>query len=118
LISAVPTQLLMDSVATRYDPTRNSTAGLRVNLVITDRNEVVGIEAGKTVLIGRVGQPTVNPAVTITGPRPLMLALLVLKSPLAQLQGMGLKVEGDPAAIAALQATLDPISTGFNIAEP
>jgi alkyl sulfatase BDS1-like metallo-beta-lactamase superfamily hydrolase len=118
LISAVPTQLLMDSVATRYDPTRNSTAGLRVNLVITDRNEVVGIEAGKTVLIGRVGQPTANPAVTLTGPRPLMLALLVLKTPLAQLQGMGLKVEGDPAVIAALQAALDPISTGFNIAEP
>ena len=118
MISAVPTQLLMDSVATRYDPAKRAGADLKFNLVITDRKEVVGIEAGKTVLIGRVGQPVNNPAVTLTGPRQLMLALLFLKVPLAQLQGMGLKVEGDPDAIAALQTALDPISPGFNIAEP
>jgi len=118
LISAVPTQLLMDSVATRYDPAKNTSADLKVNLVITDRKEVVGIEAGKSVIIGRVGQPANNPTVTLTGPRQLMLALLFLKVPLAQLQQMGLKVEGDPSAVAALQSALDPISPGFNIAEP
>ena len=118
LISAVPTQLLMDSVATRYDPARLGRAPFALNLVITDRKEVVGIELGKSVLIGRVGQPASSPIVTLTGPRQLMLALLFLKMPLAQLQGMGLKVEGDPAAVAALQAALDPISPGFNIAEP
>ncbi len=47
-----------------------------------------------------------------------MLALLFFKVPLAQLQGMGLKVEGDPAAVSALQAALDTVSPGFNIAEP
>ena len=118
MISAVPTQLLLDSVATRYDPARLGRAPFALNLVITDRKEVVGIELGKTVLIGRVGQPAASPAVTLTGPRQLMLALLYLKVPLAQLQGMGLKVEGDPAAVAALQTALDPISPGFNIAEP
>jgi alkyl sulfatase BDS1-like metallo-beta-lactamase superfamily hydrolase len=118
LISAVPTQLLVDSVATRYDPARLGRAPFAVNLLITDRKETVGIEVGKSVLIGRVGQPTASPAVTLTGPRQLMLALLFLKVPLAQLQGMGLKVEGDPNAVAALQSALDPISPGFNIAEP
>ena len=118
MISAVPTQLLLDSVATRYDPARLGRAPFALNLVITDRKEVVGIDLGKTVLIGRVGQPAASPAVTLTGPRQLMLALLYLKVPLAQLQGMGLKVEGDPAAVAALQTALDPISPGFNIAEP
>lgn len=118
MISAVPTQLLIDSVATRYDPAKNAGGDLRVNLVITDREEVVGIEAGKSVLIGRVGQPAAGPTVTLTGPRQLMLALLFLKTPLAQLQQLGLKVEGDPVAIATLQAALDPISGGFPIAEP
>ena len=118
MVAAVPTQLLLDSVATRYDPAKNTRPNLTLNLVITDRKEMVGIEAGKTVLIGRVGQPFDSPTVTITGPRQLMLALLFLKVPLAQLQGMGLKVEGDPSAVAALQAALDPISPGFNIAEP
>ncbi|MEQ1496285.1 MAG: alkyl sulfatase dimerization domain-containing protein [Novosphingobium sp.] len=118
MISAVPTQLLLDSVATRYDPAKNTWPGLTLNLVITDRQESAGIEAGRTVLIGRIGQPIGSPSVTITGPRQLILALLFLKTPLAQLEAMGLKVDGDPAAVRALQDALDPLTLGFNIAEP
>lgn len=118
MISAVPTQLLLDSVATRYDPAKNTRPGLTLNLVITDRQESAGIEAGRTVLIGRIGRPIGNPSVTITGPRQLILALLFLKTPLAQLEAMGLKVDGDPAAVRALQDALDPLTQGFNIAEP
>ena len=117
LVAAVPTQLLMDSMATRYDPAKIA-APLMLNLVLSDRAEAVGIEAGKSVLLARVGQPATKPAVTITGPRRLILGLLFLKLPLAQLQAAGLQVEGDPAAIAALQAALDPIPAGFSIAEP
>lgn len=118
MIAAVPTQLLMDSMATRYDPVRNAKAGQSINLVVSDRKETVGIDAGKTVLIARVGQPSANPAATITAPRQLLLALLFLKIPAAQLQAMGLKIEGDPAAVSAVQAALDPIPGGFNIIEP
>ena len=117
MIAAVPTQLLMDSMATRYDPAKLG-APLAINLVLTDRSETVGIDAGKSVLIARVGSPSLSPAVTIKGPRRLMLGLLFLKLPLAQMQAAGLVVKGDPAAIAALQAALDPISAGFTIAEP
>ncbi len=117
MIAAVPTQLLLDSMATRYDPARMS-APLAINIQITDRKESVGIEAGKSVLLARVGQPMASPVATITGPRRLILGLLFLKAPLAQLQMAGLKVEGDPAAVASLQAALDPISPGFNIVEP
>ena len=118
MIAAVPTQLLMDSMATRYDPARNPRAGQSINLVITDRKETVGIDAGKTVLIARVGQPSAKPVATVTAPRQLMLALLFLKMPIAQLQAMGLKIEGEAAAVSALQAALDPIPGGFNIVEP
>lgn len=118
MISAVPTQLLLDTVATRYDPARLSQRSVAINLVLVDTKETVGIEAGPLVLLARVGQPAANPAVTITGPRQAMLALFFLKMPLAQLQQMGLKVEGDPDAVKALQDALDPISPGFNIVEP
>lgn len=118
MIAAVPTQLLLDSVATRYDPAKNTRPGSSINLAITDRGETVGIDAGKTVLIGRVGSPATAPTATVTAPRQLILAMLFLKVPLAQLQTMGLKVEGDAAAVSALQAALDPISSGFNIVEP
>ena len=117
LVAAVPTQLLMDSMATRYDPAK-ITAPLAINIELTDRKEVIGIDAGKTVLLTRVGSPMASPAVTIKGPRRLVLGLLFLKLPLAQLQAAGLVVEGDPAAVAALQAALDPIPAGFTIAEP
>mgnify|MGYP001044971437 FL=1 len=118
MIAAVPTQLLMDSMATRYDPGRMTWPRLDIQIEITDRKESVGIEAGKTVLIARVGQPVKNPAVVITGPRRLILALLFMKMPLDKLQAAGLSVEGDPDAVAALQAALDPVPNGFPIAEP
>jgi len=118
MIAAVPTQLLMDSMATRYDPARNARPGQSINLVVTDRKETVGLDAGKNVLIARVGQPSANPVATVTGPRQLILALLFMKLPLDRLQAAGLKVEGDAAAVSAIQAALDPVPGGFNIVEP
>ena len=118
LVAAVPTQQLLDTVATRYDPSRNARGSIAINLVLSDSKETVGLEAGKSVLIARVGQPVSNPAATLTGPRQLMLALLYPKLPVGQLQAIGLKVEGDAAAIDALQTALDPLPQGFNIAEP
>jgi alkyl sulfatase BDS1-like metallo-beta-lactamase superfamily hydrolase len=118
LIAAVPTQLLLDSVATRYDPAKLGTDPVLLNLVITDRKEQVGIEAGKNVMIGRVGIPSIEPKATLTGPRQLMLALFFLGVPLERLQAAGLKLEGDAAAVQALTAALDPVPQGFNIAEP
>lgn len=117
MIAAVPTQLLMDTVATRFDPARLS-APVSLNIVLTDRNETIGIEAGRSVMISRVGLPVAQPAVTLTGPRRLILGLLFLKIPLAQLQMAGLKVEGDPQAVDALMKALDPVPAGFNIVEP
>lgn len=118
MIAAVPTQLLMDSMATRYDPAKNARPDQSINLVVTDRKETVGLDAGKNVLIARVGQPAANPVATVTGPRQLILALLFMKLPLAQLQAVGLKIEGDAAAISAIQAALDSVPSGFNIVEP
>ncbi|MFM5950885.1 MAG: alkyl/aryl-sulfatase [Novosphingobium sp.] len=118
MISAVPTQILLDTVATRYAPDRMALPRLTINFEITDRNESVGLEAGKTVLIARVGIPNAQPDVTLSGPRRLILGLLFANVPLAQLEAAGLKVKGDPDAIKALVAALDPIPAGFNIIEP
>ncbi len=117
MIAAIPTQLLFDSVATRFDPGKLGQP-IALNLVVSDRNETVGIEAGKAVMIARSGAPVAQPQATLTGPRRLFLALFFLKVPLAQLQAGGLKLEGDAAAVEALQAALDPLPSGFNIAEP
>ena len=117
LIAAIPTQLLLDSIATRFDPAKLGGRRIAINLVMPERGESAGIEAGATALIGRM-VPAANPTATITAPRRAVLGLLFLKLPLAQLEAMGVKVTGDRAAVEALQNALDPLPGGFNIAEP
>jgi alkyl sulfatase BDS1-like metallo-beta-lactamase superfamily hydrolase len=118
LVAAIPTQLLLDSVATRYESKLQSYGNLAINLVIPDRNERVGVEAGPATLIARVGTPLERPQATVTAPRRLLLGLLFLKMPLAALEAAGLKIEGDREAVAQLQAALDPLPGPFPIAEP
>ncbi len=117
MISAIPTQTLLDSVSTRFDPAKLSGRQLAINLVLPERQESAGIEVGKTTMIGRMA-PLTRPDATITGPRRLLLGLVFLKLPLAQLEAAGLKVEGDRSAVEAWANSLDPMPGSFNIAEP
>lgn len=118
MISAIPTGLLLDSVSTRLDPKIIGDVALAMNFVISDRKETAKVTVGNSVMFSEMGSAHVAPAVTITGPRQLFLALLFLKMPAAQLQAAGLKIEGDRAAIEKLQAALDPMPGAFNIVEP
>lgn len=117
LVAAVPTQLLLDSAATRFDPAKMGGRRLSFALVMPERQERVGVELTGTTMLARM-EPPAQPAATITGPRRAMLALLFLKVPLAQLEAMGIKVEGDRAALDAWLAAIDPLPAGFTIAEP
>ncbi len=117
MIAAVPTRLLLDSAATRYDPARLGRARVALDLVFPERKERASLEAGATTLFGRDTRAE-RPDATLTGPRRLILGLLFLKVPLAQLEAAGLKVEGDRVAVEALANALDPMPGPFNIAEP
>ena len=118
MIAAVPTGLLLDSAATRFDPGRFGRKLLTVQLNLTGRGETAVIEANGNVMIGRMGDTARAPDVTLTGPRQLMLGLFFLKLPLAQMQAAGLKVEGDAAAMQALLDALDPVPGAFDIVKP
>ncbi len=118
MISAVPTGLLLDSVATRLDPMAIGDRSLALNFNFTDRKEQAKVSVGNAVMFSEMGIGHAIPAVTVSGPRQLFLALLFLKMPLAQLEMAGLKIEGDRTQIEALQAALDPMPGPFNIAEP
>jgi alkyl sulfatase BDS1-like metallo-beta-lactamase superfamily hydrolase len=118
MIGAIPTGLLLESVATRLDPAKVAGKTLAINFSIADRGETAKISVGNGVLISEMASGHDAPAATVTGPRQLFLAMLFLKMPLAQLEAAGLKIEGDRTAVEALQAALDPIPAAFNIAEP
>ncbi len=117
MIAAIPTQTLLDSISTRFDPTKLGGRRLAINLVMPERKETAGIEAGATTMIGRMA-PLAKPDATITATRRILLGLLFLKMPLPQLEAAGLKVEGDRSAVEAWANSLDPLPGSFNIAEP
>lgn len=117
MIAAVPTQELLDSVATRFDPTKLGGRTMAINLVMPERQETAGVEVTRSAMIGRM-KPLAQPNVTITAPRRAVLALLYMKMPLAQLEMMGVKVEGDRTAAEAWLNAIDPMPGAFPIVAP
>lgn len=118
LIAALATQELLDSAATRFAPERPGPRGITIGIELTDRKELASLEITGQTLIGRVGALPASPAVSIKGPRALLLALLFLKQPVAALEKAGLEVTGDKAALQALVDNLDPMPQGFEIVLP
>lgn len=118
LIAAIETGLLLDSVAARYDPAKLGRPGIVIQLNIADRGERAVIEANDRVMIGRMGEQAATPDVTITAPRQMLLGMLFLKLPVAQMQAAGMKLEGDAAAMQALIDALDPAGGRFAIVTP
>jgi alkyl sulfatase BDS1-like metallo-beta-lactamase superfamily hydrolase len=118
VVASIPTGLLLDSVATRLDPTVIGDRKLAINFSITDRKETARIGTSNSAMISEMGVSHPTPQATLSGPRILFLGLLFQKLPLAQMEAAGLKVEGDRTAIEALLAAVEPMGGAFNIAEP
>lgn len=118
MIAAIPTGLLLDSVATRLDPAVIGAKSLSLNLVFSDRSETARLSVSNAVMVTEMGKSHPTPAATLTGPRMLFLGLLFQKAPLSQMEAAGLKVEGDRAALEALLSAIEPVPANFNIVEP
>ncbi len=118
LIAAIPTGMLLNSVATRLDPAVLSEQKLDLNFVFSDRKESARISIANAVMFADMNAAHEKPMATVTGPRQLFLGLMFLKLPLAQMEAAGLKVEGDRAALAAMLTAIEPQAGAFNIAEP
>jgi len=118
LITALATQELLDSAATRFAPERPGPRGISIGIELTDRQELAMIEITPQAMIGRVGALPPSPAASIKGPRAMLLAMLFLKQPVAALEKAGLQVTGDKAALQAVIDGLDPMPQGFEIVLP
>jgi alkyl sulfatase BDS1-like metallo-beta-lactamase superfamily hydrolase len=66
----------------------------------------------------RMGETLPQPDATITGPRQLLLGLLYARMPMAAMEQAGLKIEGDKAAVQALQMALEPSGMAFPVVTP
>jgi alkyl sulfatase BDS1-like metallo-beta-lactamase superfamily hydrolase len=117
-ISAIPSGLLLDSIATRLDPAIIGLGSQTLNFNFTDRNEKARVSISHAVMMNEMGVAHANPAVTVSGPRQLFLGLFFLKLPIANMEAAGLKVDGDRTALEQLLSAIEPASPPFNIAEP
>ncbi len=118
LIAAIPSGMLLNSVATRLDPQILGAQKLDLNFVFSDRKETAKISIGNAVMFADMNAAHDAPMATVTGPRQLFLAMLFLKMPLAQLEAAGLKIAGDRSALETMLAATEPQAGAFNIAEP
>ena len=116
--ATLSSQMLLDSLATRLDPALIGDRKMTLNFNVTDRDEHVAVSIGNQVMVSEMGQANSQPAVTLSGPRQLFLALFFLKTPLAKVEAMGLKLEGDRAGTEALQAAFETPKPAFNIVRP
>jgi alkyl sulfatase BDS1-like metallo-beta-lactamase superfamily hydrolase len=118
MVSAIPTAMMLDSVATRLDPALIEERKLTLNINLTDRKERFAVSTSNAVMVSEMDQAHAAPQVTLSGPRPLFMALFFQKTPLDVLEKAGLKIEGDRGAVAALQMALEAPTGRFDIVTP
>jgi len=119
MIAAIPTQELLDSVATLFAPERQQARNFAIAIDIPDRGETATLEVGEQAMIGRVGVLPEKPAVTIRGPRRALLALLFVRMPVDAVAKMpGVTISGDMVALQRMLDALDPMPHGFDIVTP
>lgn len=118
LVGAIPSGMMLDSLATRIVPAKVAGMNTRFNLVFTDRQEKAAIAIENGVMVAEMGEAHAAPTATLSGPRQLFLGLMMVKAPLATLERAGLVVEGDKAAVEAWQAAVVAPEATFNIVTP
>jgi alkyl sulfatase BDS1-like metallo-beta-lactamase superfamily hydrolase len=118
LAAAIPSGMLLDSVATRLVPAKVADVKSLINLEFTDRNEKAAITLQSGVMVAEMDQSHAAPMATLKGPRQLFLGLMFMKAPLAMLEKAGLTVEGERAVVEAWQAAIETPEATFNIVTP
>ena len=118
IAGAIPTQMFLDTIATRLIPEKIGERAITINLELTDRNERARIIVSRAAMSARMGETLPQPDATITGPRQLLLGLLFARMPMAAMEQAGLKIEGDKTAVEALQAALEPSGMAFPVVTP
>lgn len=117
MTAAVPSPMLLDMVATRFDPRRFAGQACRIRLVMPDRGETVSVELTDNTMMTREGALP-QPTVTVTAPRELVMAMAFKRQPLASLERAGLMITGHRAALEAWLNAIVPPSGDYNIVTP
>lgn len=118
-LPAVPTMLLFDSLAVRFDPARFHHAPVVLQFLFPDRNETVNVDITEAVAFPRQGRDP-KAAVTVELNRPVLDQLAAGQATLQQLIArQDVKVlDGSDVPLKAFFMALDSFSGNFNVVTP
>ncbi|MFO1237206.1 MAG: alkyl sulfatase dimerization domain-containing protein [Alphaproteobacteria bacterium] len=115
VLAATPTAMLLDFAAVRLNPDRALAAPLKINLVLTDRNETHLITIENGVMIHEEGVTDPSAGATVRMTRLDLLATLFAGVAVAT---RSIESEGDGALYGRFAGLIDPLDPNFNIVTP
>jgi alkyl sulfatase BDS1-like metallo-beta-lactamase superfamily hydrolase len=118
-VSAIPTAVFFDALATRFDAAKGAALNGSFQFVLPDSKETVAVLVGGGVEVPRPGWTDPAPTATITVDRRTLddVMLGAAQFP-ALLQSGAIRVEGDRAAFLSWFALHPPADPRFNVVEP
>jgi len=118
-LAAIPTEALFDALATRFDAVRADGLVARINFVLPDTDEAVGILVQGDVEIPRYGAPLADPEATIRMRRADLDRVAAGETDIAALARDGaVTIEGDAPLVLRWLGLHPPFDPGFAVVTP
>jgi len=118
-VSAIPTAVFFDALATRFDAAKGRAAKGTFQFMLPDSKETVAIVVGGGVEVPRYGMTDPAPTATITINRATLDDVMLGQAQFpALLQSGTIKIDGDRAAFLSWFALHPPADPRFNVVVP
>jgi alkyl sulfatase BDS1-like metallo-beta-lactamase superfamily hydrolase len=118
-VSAIPTAVFFDALATRFDAAKGSTVKGTFQFVLPDSKEAVAVVVGGGVEFPRYGVTDPAPTATVTIDRKILDEAMMGRAQFpALIQSGAIKIDGDRMAFLSWFALHPPADPRFNVVVP
>jgi alkyl sulfatase BDS1-like metallo-beta-lactamase superfamily hydrolase len=119
LLRAMSVEQVFDAIAVRLKSEDVGGQTVFVNWTFTDLNEKWVLGLSNRTLFHVHGRHDSRAAVTVTLPRPTLVAVVTQETTfMDEIQAGRITLDGDPAALLTIFGNLDTFTVGFNVVEP
>ena len=118
-VSAIPTSVFFDALATRFDAAKGAALKGTFQFVLPDSKETVAVVVGGGVEVPRYGVTDAAPTATVTLDRRTLDDVMLGQAQFpALLQSGAIRIDGDRAAFLSWFALHPPADPRFNVVVP
>lgn len=118
-VSAIPTAVFFDALATRFDAAKGSATKGTFQFVLPDSKETVAVVVGGGVEFPRYGVTDPAPTATVTIDRKILDEAMMGRAQFpALIQSGAIRIDGDRAAFLSWFALHPPADPRFNVVVP